>query len=125
MFVSCSKEIITLNFIRLLFSFIEPKSILLKQKFTSLILSLALILTVSSCYTLEYNVGRGAQTGIEAKGKNHYLIYGLAPLKTTDPGSLANGATDYTVTIQHTFVDGLLNALTFGIYTPTTTKIIR
>lgn len=97
----------------------------MKKTISSTLLVLLLIFSVSSCYTLEYNVGRGAQTGIESKGKNHYLIYGLAPVKTTDPASLSNGAEDYTVTIQHTFIDGLLNALTFGIYTPTTTKVIR
>lgn len=78
---------------------------------------------MSSCYTLTYNVGNGAQTGVEIKEKNHYLIAGLAPLKTSDPVKMAGNATDYTVTIQHSFVDGLINAITFGIYTPTTTTV--
>jgi hypothetical protein len=38
---------------------------------------------------------------------------------------MAGDAKDYQVTIEHTFVDGLINALTFGIYTPTTTKVIK
>ncbi len=97
----------------------------MKKKVLSLSLSFLLLASVSSCYTLQYNVGNGAQTGLELKGKNHYLIYGLAPLNTTDPKSLAGNSTDYTVIIQHTFIDGLLNALTFGIYTPTTTKVVK
>ena len=68
-------------------------------------------------------VGQGAQTGVEVKAKNHYLIAGLAPLSTADPQEMADGASDYEVTIQHTFVDGLINALTFGIYSPTTTIV--
>ena len=68
-------------------------------------------------------VGEGAKTGIEVKEKNHYLIYGLAPVKISDPTKMAGDAKDYTVTIQHTFVDGLLNALTGGIYTLTTTIV--
>ncbi len=80
-------------------------------------------LLLSSCYTLTYSVGEGAKTGIEVKEKNHYLIYGLAPLKTSDPTKMAGEAKDYTVTVQHSFVDGLINALTFGIYTPTTTTV--
>ena len=68
-------------------------------------------------------VGNGAQTGATVKGKNHYFIYGLAQGGQTDAEELAGGAEDYTVTIQHSFVDGLINAITFGIYTPTTTTV--
>jgi len=92
-----------------------------------LVLNIALVLSISllmtSCYTLTYSVGKGTQTGVEVKEKNHYLIYGLAPIKTSDPTKMAGGAMDYEVTITHTFVDGLLNALTLGIYSPTTTKV--
>ncbi len=92
-----------------------------------IVLNLALLLSISvlmtSCYTLTYSVGEGAKTGIEVKEKNHFLIYGLAPIKTADPTKMAGGAKDYTVTIQHTFIDGLINALTWGIYSPTTTTI--
>ena len=91
------------------------------------ILKLSFILTISifmsSCYTLTYSVGNGAQTGVEVKEKNHYVVYGLAPVKTSDPAKMAGNATDYTVTIEHSFIDGLINALTFGLYTPTTTKV--
>lgn len=91
------------------------------------VLNFAFLLGISffmtSCYTLTYSVGKGAQSGVEVKEKNHYLIYGLAPLKTSDPTKMAGDATDYDVTITHTFVDGLLNAITFGIYSPTTTKV--
>jgi len=90
-------------------------------------LSMALVFAISlltaSCYTLTYSVGEGAKTGIEVTEKNHYLIYGLAPIKTSDPTKMAGGAKDYTVTIEHSFIDGLLNALTFGIYSPTTTTV--
>jgi hypothetical protein len=86
---------------------------------------MAISLLMVSCYTLTYNVGEGAKTGVVLKEKNHYLIYGLAPIKTSDPTKMADGAANYTVTIEHTFVDGLLNAITFGIYTPTTTTVVK
>lgn len=95
----------------------------MKRTFVSLFLIVAISFLMASCYTLTYNVGEGAKTGIEVTEKNHYIMYGLAPIKTSDPTKMAGGATNYTVTIQHTFVDGLLNALTFGIYTPTTTTV--
>ena len=88
---------------------------------------MALVLsgTLTSSYTQSYMVGNGPQKGVESVEKSHYLIYGLAPIKTADPEKMAGGATDYSVTIQHSFVDGLLNVLTWGIYTPTTTKVVK
>ncbi len=97
----------------------------MKKTIINFFFVLSISLLMSSCYTLTYSVGEGSKTGIEVKQKNHYLIYGLAPVGTSDPTEMAGGATDYTVTIQHTFVDGLINAITFGIYTPTTTKVVR
>lgn len=87
------------------------------------VLLISVTLLLSSCYTLTYSVGRGAQKGMEIKEKNHYLIYGLAAIKTSDPTKMAGGAEDYDVTITHSFVDGLINAITGGIYTPTTTIV--
>ena len=60
---------------------------------------------------------------MEVKKMNHYLIYGLAPVSVSDPNELAGGVQNYDVTITHTFVDGLINAITLGIYTPTTTIV--
>jgi len=95
----------------------------MKKTLLGLACVIVISLLMTSCYTMSYSVGEGAKTGIEVKEKNHYLIYGLAPVKTSDPTKMANGAKNYTVTIQHSFVDGLLNALTCGIYTPTTTTV--
>lgn len=95
----------------------------MKKTLLSLAFVIAITFLMTSCYSLTYSVGEGAKTGVEVKEKNHYLIYGLAPVKTSDPTKMANGAKDYAVTIQHSFVDGLLNALTGGIYTPTTTTV--
>ena len=86
--------------------------------------ALALVLTfMSSCYTYTVTVGKGAQTGVEVKKMNHYLIYGLAPVGIADYKQMAGSATDYDVTITHTFIDGLIGAITFGIYTPTSTIV--
>lgn len=68
-------------------------------------------------------VGKGSQTGVVYREMNHYLIYGLVPISTSNPKEMARGAEDYEVTIKHTFIDGLINAITFGIYTPTTTIV--
>lgn len=86
---------------------------------------LTLTLMMSSCYTMTYNVGEGAKTGMSVTRKNHYLIAGLVPINTADPGKMAGGAKDYTVTVQHSFIDGLLSGLTSGFYTPTTVRVTK
>jgi hypothetical protein len=82
-----------------------------------------LCLSITSCYTVSYAVGTGSQTGVTVVEKNHFLIGGLAALKTADPTKMAGESKNYQVTIKHTFVDGLINALTSGLYTPTTTIV--
>ncbi|HHV41164.1 MAG: Bor family protein [Bacteroidales bacterium] len=94
------------------------KKIVLKG---ALLITVALLMT--SCYSLTFTVGQGARTGVEVVERNHYLIGGLAPIKLADPKAMAGGAKDYTVTVEHTILDGLLAALTGGIYTPTTVKV--
>jgi hypothetical protein len=95
----------------------------MKNKFLSLTVLAFLCLSITSCYTLSYAVGSGSQTGVTVVQKNHYLIGGLAALKTADPTKMAGDAKNYQVTITHTFVDGLINALTSGLYAPTTTIV--
>ena len=38
---------------------------------------------------------------------------------------MAKGEKDYEVKTSTSFVDGLINVLTFGIYTPTTVEVKR
>jgi hypothetical protein len=95
----------------------------MKNNFLKLTLVSLFCLSITSCYTLSYAVGTGSQTGVEVTEKNHYLIGGLAGLKTSDPSKMAGDAKNYQVTITHTFIDGLLNVLTSGLYTPTTTIV--
>lgn len=95
----------------------------MKKTIVQLALIMVVAFTMTSCYTYTMTVGQGSQTGVEVKKMNHYLIYGLAPLNVSNPEEMAGGAKDYTVTIEHTFIDGLINAITFGIYSPTTTIV--
>jgi predicted small secreted protein len=92
-----------------------------------LIFAVALFLATSSmltsCYTYTSTVGKGSQTGQTVTKKNHYLVYGLAAISTSDSKQMAGGATDYEVTVTHTFIDGLIAGLTSGLYTPTTTVV--
>ena len=95
----------------------------MKNKFLSFALVCLISLSMASCYTVSYAVGSGSQTGETIMEKNHYLVGGLATIKTANPTQMAGDAKNYQVTITHTFVDGLINVLTSGMYTPTTTIV--
>ena len=47
------------------------------------------------------------------------------PIATSNPHTMAGGSESYAVTTSHTFIDGLINGLTFGIYCPTTTTVTK
>ena len=80
---------------------------------------------LASCYTYTSVVGEGAKGSQKVEKWNHYLIEGLAPISVSDSKAMAGGAKDYTVTTSMTFVNGLIGAITFGIYTPTTTTVTK
>ncbi len=95
----------------------------MKNRFSQILIVAAVAITLSSCYSLTYNVGNGPSGGEVITEKNHFLIVGLAAVKVSDPTKMAGGAKDYQVTIEHSFIDGLLSAITGGLYTPTTTIV--
>ena len=97
----------------------------MKNKLLACVCLSFLCFSMASCYTLSYTVGKGPQTGVTVVEKNHYVVGGLAPIKTSDPIRMAGDAKDYQVTVNHTFVDGLINLLTSGICTPTTTIVLK
>lgn len=86
---------------------------------------LVMLLILNSCYTYTSVVGKGAQGDIKVVQNNTYFIHGLVKTKQSDPKEMANGATNYTVETKHTFINGLLTAITFGIYAPTTTTVTK
>lgn len=97
------------------------------MKCVKLLLSLVLICgLMSSCYTSRVYHGNMAEndpkTEVNAV-KNQILLWGLLPLKSSNQKAkdYVAGKKDYMVQTNWTFVDGLLNCITFGIYTPTTT----
>ncbi len=84
-----------------------------------------LSMLLSSCYSYTSVVGKGAQGNRQTTEWNHYVVYGLAPVKVSDSKKMADGAQNYTVHTRQTFVNGLISALTWGIYTPTTTTVTK
>ena len=78
---------------------------------------------LTSCYTYTSVVGEGAQGNKEVTKWNHYVAYGLVPVGVSNSKEMAGGAENYEVTTSQTFVNGLVSALTGGLYTPTTTTV--
>ncbi|SHG43606.1 Bor family protein [Dysgonomonas macrotermitis] len=83
--------------------------------------------TFTSCYTSRVYHGSVTETTpqVEVASKsNPILLWGLLPLKKANQEAKDNvgNRKNYTTLTQWTFVDGLLNCITLGIYSPTTTK---
>lgn len=97
----------------------------MKKKLIQLSAVLFVSLLMTSCYSYTTVVGNGSQGNQQISKWNHYLIGGLAPIDVSDPAILAGGVQDYTVKTEMSFVNGLVSALTGGIYAPTTTTIYK
>lgn len=81
-----------------------------------LIALVAVSLSMTSCYTLTHQVGSGAQSGQSVEKSQWYALWGLVPLNEVDSKRMAGDAENYTITTEHTFVDGLISVFT-GIVT--------
>lgn len=84
-------------------------------------------LLMSSCYTSKVFHGNMTentpQVEVASKG-NSILLWGLVSLENSKQkaSDVVGTKSNYTTVTKWTFVDGLLSCVTFGIYTPTTTK---
>ncbi|MGO4919493.1 Bor family protein [Maribacter aquivivus] len=97
----------------------------MKNSMKMMAIAFASSILLTSCYSYTSVVGSGAQGNSETTEWNHYVIYGLAPVGVSDSKAMAGGAENYTVTTRQSFVNGLVSAITFGIYTPTTTTVTK
>lgn len=97
----------------------------MRKKLKILTFSLTVSVMLTSCYSYTTIVGKGAQGTESVKKWNNYVLFGLVPAGVSDAKAMAGGATDYTVLVSHSFVNGLLSAITFGIYSPTTTTVTK
>ena len=92
----------------------------------NLLLAGITVATLSSCYSATTCVGTVKVDDPTVKVntvKNHHFIYGLVNggnTKIEDSKYIGNRK-NYVVKKSTAFVDGLLEAITFGIYSPTTT----
>lgn len=97
----------------------------MKYTFKIMVFVIVTSITLTSCYSYTSIVGKGAQTNVKVTKWNHYLVAGLAPVGVSDSKQMAGEAENYTVETRQTFINGLISALTWGIYTPTTTTVTK
>ena len=93
------------------------------MKMMAVVFAASMLLT--SCFSYTSVVGTGAEGNKETTKWNNYVLFGLAPVGVSDSKQMADGAENYTVHTRQSFVNGLLAAVTFGIYTPTMTTVTK
>lgn len=97
------------------------------KKFYLFIAVSATALTFTSCYNTRILVGnvKPKEPVVQInKEWNHGLIFGLVPLNnaTMVASEYVDGAPNYVVKTNQSFLNMLVSGVTFGIYTPTQTK---
>ncbi len=82
----------------------------------------ALVLLLPACYHATINTGRPMGSTVVNKPFQPSFIYGLIPPATLNVASeCPNGVAQ--VETMHSFIEGLVGGLTFGIFTPMTIKV--
>ena len=85
----------------------------------------AATLLLSSCYSSQQIVGKGAQGNSYATDLNHNMLFGTIKDDSCNPEEMAGSAENYTVSTKQTFGNMVLSVITLGIYTPTETTVTR
>ena len=98
---------------------------MIKKTMKTMTVVFASSMLLTSCHSYTSIVGNGAQGNSQTTKWNHYLIGGLAPVGVSDSKQMAGGAENYTVQTRRSFVNGLVAAITFGIYSPSTTTVTK
>lgn len=82
--------------------------------------------TLPSCMSLTHIVGEGGRKGIETKKTEWYILFGFVPVSATDSKEMAEGAKDYTIKTEVTFIDILTNIILFPLtLTTQTVTVVR
>ncbi len=81
----------------------------------------ALILTLAACYHATIDTGLAPSTTVIEKPWAAGWIYGLVPPNTIETQAKCRSVSK--VETQHSFLNSLVGAITFGIYTPMSIKV--
>ena len=89
-----------------------------------MVLTAAAALMMAGCAQQGFTVHSGNVAAPTKEVSHHFFISGLGQSKTIDAAAVCGGAEKVVrVEAQHTFVNGLLGFVTFGIYTPREARV--
>ena len=77
-------------------------------------LALIMIITLSSCLSMQYVSGTGASKSIVVKKKQWFALWGMVPLNPVNPKEMAEKSNNYIVKTEFSFGDILLGILIFA-----------
>ena len=82
------------------------------------------ILILSGCATQTYLINGDSVTEPNEEKSEHFFVSGIGQKKSVDAAQVCGGAENIIkVEAEQTFLDGFLGAITWGIYTPRTSRV--
>ena len=89
------------------------------------LLALLLLLPLAGCFQHTYSVGSGAPTAPVAydEWRHHWLFGLISPEHELELQRVCAGTSDATIHEEQSFLNGLVAALTAGIYAPRTIQV--
>ena len=84
------------------------------------LIATTLALALAGCQTQQFTItGNRVPTVPAYEGRSDFIFWGLGQTKVMDPKEIcANRGGVKAVETRHTFIDGVANSITFGIYAP-------
>jgi uncharacterized lipoprotein YajG len=93
----------------------------MKNKMLSIVVFIA---TLTGCAAQTFTINGDTSNKPTTQETQTFFISGLGQERITDAAALCGGSDNIIkVEVQHTFVNGLLGLITFGIYTPRDAKV--
>lgn len=82
-------------------------------------LAIILAITLTGCAKQSFDLRKDSSVTPAKEETHHFFISGLGQEKSINAAAVCNGADKVSRTeTQLTFMNGFLNVITFGIYTP-------
>jgi hypothetical protein len=79
----------------------------------------ATVLTLAGCCTQNFPLNQERMPTVPTyEGTNHFIFWGLGQEKTVNPKDVCGKKKITAVNTHYSFVQGLLTAITYGIYSP-------
>ena len=91
--------------------------------FMATALLLVAMFVASGCSAHIHVVGDGGDGSETVEKRQWYVLWGLVPINDVDSAELADGAADYTIETEISFLDGIINIFTgvVSVYSRTVT----